>query len=61
MAKEGLEVVCDLREWPGSTMMVSRDDIQSDVAIAAAKTVLEYYYYFFLDAVVPYLRGEGRG
>ncbi len=26
MAKGGLEVVCDLRERPGSTMMVLRDD-----------------------------------
>jgi hypothetical protein len=43
MAKGGLEVVCDLREWPGSMMIVLQDNFQSDVTVAATKTVLEYY------------------
>jgi hypothetical protein len=60
MAKGGLEVVCDLRERLGSTMMVLQDDFQREVTVAAAKTVPEYYNYCFFDAAVPYLRGEGH-
>jgi hypothetical protein len=42
MAKGGLEAVCNLREWPGSTMMVPRDNFQCNVTRAATKTDPKY-------------------
>jgi hypothetical protein len=55
MAKGGSEVVCDLREWPGSTMMVPQDDFRCVVTVAATETITEYYYYGFLMLPCPIL------
>jgi hypothetical protein len=53
MAKGGSEVVWDLRERPGSMMMVPRDDFLNNVTVAAAKTIPEYYYYCFFMPPCP--------